>query len=220
MLLQKPRAYAEVANDINDDLVNFFSVLRDSPAEFIELIRLTPFARREFEKAHTLHPDPMERARRLVIRSFMGFASDSACNIERASGFRANANRSGTTPARDWANLPENLEAVARRLSGVTIENRHWEDLIAHHDGPQTLFYFDPPYLESVRLRFGAYKFELSDTDHRRLLAAARDLQGMVVISGYESELYSEMLSGWVTQKRDTFADGAKKRTEVLWIKP
>jgi DNA adenine methylase len=47
VLMQKPRCFAEVYNDLNQDVVNLFRVLRhDSQAKDLErALRLTPFAR-------------------------------------------------------------------------------------------------------------------------------------------------------------------------------
>lgn len=220
VLLSKARSYAEVLNDLNDDLVNYFSVLRDRKNELVDSIRLTPFSRREFEISYTLHPNPIERARRLCVRSFMGFGSDSACNPTRSTGFRSNSNRSGSTPAHDWASLPAALDEIAERLRGVVIECTSWRNTCEKHDSSETLFYMDPPYLESVRLRYGCYGFELTDADHTELLDFANQCKGMVMISGYQSDLYDKRLFGWQKLHKQTYADGAKKRNEVLWIKP
>lgn len=220
VLLKKPRSYAEVYNDLSDDLFNFFQVMRDRPTELEAVLALTPFSRREFELAHNPHPDQIEKARRLVIRSFMGFGSDSACDPARVSGFRANSNRSHTTPAHDWMNYPESIKAFADRLRGVTIENRDAFEVMAAHDGIETLHYVDPPYLPETRKRVGAYKHELTTDDHNRLLEFLKGLKGAVVLSAYESEAYDSSLIGWKNITKDTMADGARPRTEVLWIKP
>ena len=230
VLLRKPEAYSEVYNDLDQEAVNLFEVLRDpgSAARLCDLIFLTPFARDEFNAAYEPSEDPVERARRLVIRSHMGFGSDGACGSYR-TGFRANSNRSGTTPAHDWANLPEALVAVAARLRGVTVENRPAIQVMRSHDGPETLHYCDPPYLPETRSRSGrvagvgsaaVYRHEMSAEDHEQLLDALKALQGMVVLSGYPSALYDDALTGWRRVEREALADGARKRTEVLWLNP
>jgi len=77
VLLRKPRAYAEVYNDLDGDVVNLFRVLRDAQAgaRLIAQLQLTPFAREEFLAAYEPADDPVERARRLVARSFMAFGT-------------------------------------------------------------------------------------------------------------------------------------------------
>lgn len=224
--LRKPRCYAEIWNDLDHELVNYFSVLRD-PALKVQLIaalRLTPFAREEFNRAYEMAEDPVERARRLVIRAFMGHGSDGASGQYR-TGFRATSNRSGTTPAHDWANLPDCLELVAERIASVVIESRPALDVMAKHDCAETLHYVDPPYLPETRARCnrradngGVYRHELTVDQHDELLAFLCTLEGMVILSGYPSEFYDRRLEGWTRIERAALKDGAAPATEVLWI--
>lgn len=226
VLLRKPRAYAEIWNDLDGEAVNLFSVMRDplSAHRLIEMLRFTPFARDEFNAAYGVTDDPVERARRLIIRSFMGHGSGGATGSYR-TGFRANSNRSGTTPARDWANLSDCFTLIVDRLQGVIIENRPALRVMETHDGPTTLHFVDPPYLMATRSRSarrrdngGTYRHELSDDDHAELLEALDALEGMVVLCGYPSELYDARLQNWGRVERLALADGAAPRVEVLWL--
>ena len=225
VLMRKSRAYAEVWNDIDGEVVNLFQVLRSERAgALIEALRLTPFARAEFDAAYEPTDDPVEQARRLVIRSFMGFGTTGA--LGRSTGFRADSNKSGTTPAHDWASYPHALWHTVGRLAGVVIEQRDAIDVMAAHDGPGTLHYVDPPYLHGTRSRGNPYcakhkyRHELSDADHALLLDALRGLTGMVVLSGYPSSLYDDALRDWRRVETAALADGARARTEVLWLNP
>lgn len=225
VLLRKPRAYAEVYNDLDQDVVNLFRVLRDPArgAELRQRLELTPFARSEFADAYVLSSDPVERARQLIVRSFMGFSSLGA--VGGNTGFRSTSNRSGTTPAHDWANLPKNLPALIERLAGVVIENRPALAVMQQFDGPATLHYVDPPYVHGTRSRkigknslYHVYRHEMGDADHVRLIETLRSLKGMVVLSGYPSDLYDAALHDWRRVERQALADGARLRTEVLWL--
>lgn len=232
ILMRKARAHAEVYNDLDDQVVGLFKVLRDpaQAARLEELLRLTPFARMEFQLSYESTDDPVESARRLVIRSFMGFGSNahsSSRSGHRSTGFRSNSSRSGTTPAHDWANYPGALQAMVDRLRDVVIESRDAIVVMQRHDGPRTLHYVDPPYLPETRsggneyCRKHMYRHELTAGDHIRLIAGLRELAGMVVLSGYPSELYESALGGgWRRIEIDAYADGARPRTEVLWLNP
>jgi len=217
VLLRKPRSRAEIYNDIDGEIVNFFRVLRDPElASRLEaLVEMTPFARDELELAYEPINDPVEQARRTAVKSLMGYGTNA---IHRPSGFRSNSTRSGTTPATDWMTWPAHIEALAARLRGVVIENRDALTLIDEHDSPRTLFYFDPPYFYATRPRTERYSIELSDDGHLALLARIQEVEGMVVLSGYASDLYDDVLEGWRRDEMPAMADGARPRTEVLWM--
>ena len=229
VLLRKARSYGEVYNDLDAEVVTLFRVLRDpeQSARLRELLQLTPFARREFEDAYQPCDDPIETARRLLVRSFMGFGSDGH-NAAVKTGFRSNANRAGTTPAHDWRNYADVLPVFQERLAGVVIENAPALDIMRQHDTAETLHYVDPPYVPDTRskksrrgkIRYHAYKHEMTVEDHEQMLDALADLQGMVVLSGYPSPLYDEHLKGWTRVERSALADGARPRVEALWLNP
>lgn len=229
VLLHKERSHAEIYNDLDDDIVGLFRVLQDpvQACRLIKLLRLTPFARREFEIAYDASDDPIERARRLVIRSFMGFGSNAHSATQRghrSTGFRSNSNRRGTTPAQDWQNLPDAYSAIVDRMRGVVIEHRDALIVLTRHDGPRSLHYVDPPYVHDTRSMFKggktAYKHELDGGGHTRLLETLRSLVGMVVLSGYANPLYDDTLKDWRRIEFAAHADGARPRTEVMWINP
>ena len=228
VLLRKRRAYAEVYNDRWDTVVNVFRVLRDPElAEQLEQqLRLTPFSRVEFERTGNVElcgiTDPVEKARKTIFRSFAGFGS-AATNAQYATGFRANSNKSVTTPAQDWVNYPDMIPAFVSRLRGVVIENRDAADVLLQHDTGKTLHYVDPPYVHATRnMNRGnaAYAHEMTDDDHVQLAQVLHSLSGMVILSGYRNELYDGLFSDWRCIQREAMADGARKRVECLWLNP
>lgn len=221
VLLLKPRSDHEVYNDLDGDVTHFFRVLRDEVAREIlcEQLALTPFSREEFAQAYETTPDPVERARRLCIRSWMGYGSAGAG--KSTTGFRMSAK-----DVKLWSRFPDAIAAVGTRLEGVLIEQRHAVEVMLHHDSPATLHYVDPPYMFETRNRASAschryYQHEMSDWDHEQLLTCLRNLKGMVLLSGYHSDLYAKALSGWRTQTKLTSPAsnrGSVAREEVVWL--
>lgn len=215
VLLRKSRSYAEIYNDLDGELVNLFRVARDNGDDLRRALELTPFARDEFIESYVETSDPVEQARRTVVRSFMGFGSNSH---NKKTGFRANSNRSGTTPAHDWRNYPGAFPVIVERLQGVCLENRDAKLVSQTHDSKQTLHYLDPPYMFGTRDKGTDYRHEMSDEQHGELGDFANSLKGVVMISGYAHPDYERMFSGWRRIERAALADGARERTEVLWI--
>ncbi|MDH5511482.1 MAG: DNA adenine methylase [Nitrospinota bacterium] len=220
VLMKKHRVHSEYINDLDGNVVNVFRVLRDTrmARELERQLKLTPFAREEFLYSYEPTGEPVERARRTLIRAFMGHSSASV-NPSHRTGYRSKAFRRGRSPAGDWQNYNCFIPLFTERLQGVNIENRPALEMIRHLDSPETLFYVDPPYPTATR--FGEmYSHEMCDEDHARLLGCLLDMEGMVVLSSYENEMYSDILKTWRKETFATFADGARPRTEVLWISP
>ncbi len=93
-------------------------------------------------------------------------------------------------------------------------------------DRAECLHYCDPPYVHSTRQPYrqsagGGYRHEMTDEQHREFAECVHGLSGMVVISGYASDLYDkELFRDWKRTERPHLADGARARTEVLWLNP
>ena len=218
VLIRKERSFSEIYNDLDKEVVNLFRVARDQGPELRERLRLTPFAREEFVESRLPSPDPMEQARRTVIRSFMGFGSNS--HNKTSTGFRARSERSGTTPAHDWINYPDCFTFLIERLRGVVIENRPALDVIAQCDMEGALIYADPPYAAETRDAGADYRHEMTSDDHRALAEVLSKVKASVVVSGYDCPLYSEIYEGWERiEKTGPFCDMARERTEVLWLR-
>lgn len=117
VLLHKDRTHSEVYNDVHDEVVNVFRVLRDPvmAEQLARMVDLTPFARAEFEASYEHTDEPVERARRTVIRSFMGFGSGAAFS-KHATGFRTGArgerNAGAATDLLSWPGARKRTEVV------------------------------------------------------------------------------------------------------------
>jgi DNA adenine methylase len=227
VLLQKPRSYAEVYNDLDSAVVNFFRVLRDpaTRAKLIEQVVLTPYSRDDFAEAWEPTKNPIEEARRLCVRAQMGFGSAGA--TKGVTGFRIDTKREYGTAQHLWAEYPAALAEVGKRFTGVLVENRPAIEIMQQHDTPTTLHFVDPPYVLSTRVRgegkLQYYRHEMSDADHIELIDVLHKLEGYVVLSGYDSKLYRDRLSSWEsfqTQARISAGRGCTTRTENVWINP
>lgn len=221
VLLRKKRTYDEVYNDLDGEIVNLFRVLRNpsQARELTRLVTLTPYAREEFEVSYISDGDPIEQARRTVVRAAMGFGSHAASG--QKTGFRTGLRSSGTSASHDWMHYPPVLESVAARLRGVTIENRQAVEVLRFYDTARALHFVDPPYPHDTRGSGAWYRHEMTNDDHRELADTLHGLKGMIVLSGYACDLYDlELYADWQRITKDTHADGARDRVEVLWISP
>jgi site-specific DNA-adenine methylase len=79
------------------------------------------------------------------------------------------------------------------------------------------LVYADPPYLPETRKRRHIYSFEYSDSDHEILLSLISSIPCPVIISGYNSELYNDVLEQW-SKKTFNSKTHIDVREECLWF--
>lgn len=223
VLLRKPRSKVEVYNDLDDEIVGLFRILQN-PAQcrrLFRLLRRTPYARREFEQAFQATDDPLIRAQRAIIRAYMSFHHTALFNPGKNTFANARHRKAGGhSKAHEWITYPRHLASICRRLRGVLIEHGDALDVIRVQDTPDALFFVDPPYVASTRSKGACYRHEMTDAQHVELLTLLKNVKGQVMITGYASELYDDLLHGWTRLTRQHFAAtaGARLRTEVLWI--
>ncbi len=234
---------SEVVSDVNGDLTGFWSVLQNRALfpEFHRLVQMTPVSRVEWEHSGTIlggaSDGPFteatgltdERLATLVVRAAAFFVR---CRQSRAGQFKGftsltrNRTRRGVNGnVSEWLSAVDGLPAVHARLQPVVIESIPAVKLIHREDAPGTLFYLDPPYLHETRASKDVYAFEMSEMDHRELLATIthKKRQGKFMLSGYRSDLYDQFLGGWTRhdfELPNNAAGGKTKRrmTESLWV--
>ncbi len=228
MLLAKPKSDVEIINDLDDELVNLYSVLRDHAKreQLIEDVELTPYAEAEMRAVCSASPaeDAVERARRYLVRSWFDIAG---LRPHSAPCFRLPGEKqSNIRPASVWSRLPERIARVGIRLRDVEIRSIDAVRFIAGHNSPGTLVYADPPYVHETRSSKRYYRHEMTDSDHERLLDALLAHSGPVLLSGYDSALYRDALegAGWhrheLPGRSQNVRPGAPAKKEIVWRNP
>jgi DNA adenine methylase len=222
VLLRKRPSPIEIAGDLNPDLIGFYRCLKNQTQELIDRLRSIPYCRESFEWACAMdvHLAPLEAAVKFAVKTRM---SRGALGKTLAWSDRPRGGQPGDVNA--WKTLRDKLPDNARRLQRVELHHGEALDLIVRFDSPDTLFYLDPPYMHCTRSAPNAYRFEMTDEDHIRLLGAILKVQGMVVISGYRTPLYDDVLHTWERHESSMpnhSGQGKQKqsRTEVLWLNP
>jgi DNA adenine methylase len=230
VLFRKPcEGISEVVNDLNGHLTNFWFTLQGQKtfAEMRRVIEATPFSEAEFDFTDNLYertPNPgnVAAAAAFFIRyrqSRQGLGKDFATLS------RNRTRRGMNEQVSSWLSAIEGLPEAHERLKRVVILNRDALDVIRQQDGPNTLFYLDPPYLHETRAVTNAYEFEMSKKQHEELLEVLSEIQGHFILSGYPSHVYAwvERREGWnrIDIDIDNKASAAKKKqtkTECLWM--
>ena len=230
VVLGKKPAPVDVYNDIHGGVVNLFRILRDeqNAAELRRLLELTPYSREEF---HTCRDgwrdeaDEVEKARMFFVTCRQSFSGDQS-----SWGFAMSWSARGMAALNSsFLSAIDALPAVTERLRRVQIENAGFERMFEIYDRPETLFYCDPPYMHGTRRRNSDYTHEMTDADHVRLLDTIQRAAGVVVLSGYDNDLYNDTLRDWRKAEFDVASFTSKavngkraddRRTEALWLSP
>jgi DNA adenine methylase len=207
VLFAKPdnwiEGHSEIVNDVNGDLVNFWTVLRNKSqfAKFKRAVEATPFSKPGWLGACNYSGrDPVERAVAIFVRfrqSRQGLGRDFATMSRNRTRRKMNEQASA------WISAIDGLSAAHARLQRVVIYDEDAVSVIRREDGENTFFYLDPPYLHETRTVKSCYQFEMDHDDHAQLLELLGNVKGKFLLSGYPSKLYREACRSfkWKTQK-------------------
>jgi DNA adenine methylase len=210
----KDKAPHEVINDLDGRLVNCFRMVRERGGELAQLVEATPYARAEYYASYGPSDDPLEDARRFLVRCWQAHGFKPWCR----TGWRNNGSKSLQPITVLWNDVPARIRAVMARLKDAEIESIPALALIERYKTPDTLLYCDPPYVLSTRSHKKIYKYEMTDAEHLTLLDALDAHPGPVVLSGYHCALYDDRLRHWHTREKRVQAEKGNTRTEVLWL--
>lgn len=223
VLVNRSPSPVETYNDLDSEVVNFFSVLRNQGPRLIKAISLTPFSREELVKACRKEENvsALERARRFYVRARQtrtGLAQTSSegrwahCVLTSRAGMAGAVSR--------WLGAVEGLPEIVQRLQRVQIENAPAEEIIERYDSRQTLFYCDPPYPHESRGDSKAYLHEMTNANHERLAKVLHKVKGRVALSGYRCKFLDSLYQDWerIDAPKGLCNSTKDERTESLWI--
>ena len=208
----------ETINDLDGDVVNLFRVLRERPEDLRRVLELTPYSREEYNLAFEPCEDPLERARRFMVKTTqaIGAKMDGKC------GWRNHKQVKIGGTACKWNGITDTIDAAAKRLKGdtthlVQIECMDALRLIRRYNTPEALIYLDPPYVRSTRRSGRLYRCEMTNDQHQEMLEIITHTRAKVVISGYDNDLYARYLSGWNIYQTETHTTSAEVVEETIW---
>lgn len=219
VFFNKKPSIVETINDINGDVVNLFRCIRETPEELARLIALTPYSREEYDHAFQRTENPLEMARRFLIKTTQAIGA----KLNGKSGWQNHKQLEiGGTDGK-WKELPETIMYAAGRLLGgkknlVQIENRNAFTLIAKYNSPDVLMYLDPPYLMETRKSGKLYANEMEDQQHIQMLEIIKSSKAKIILSGYDNQLYDQMLPSWEKDSTWSKTTSTQMAKETIWM--
>lgn len=220
--LNYPKTCIKTANEINSDITNFFSTLRDHEPELIRLLLLTPCSRQEYDNCWIKTEDNIENARRFYVRVRQSFFGLGCSRKNKGWHFaKQNGDTRGGETVSKWFNALEKLHEVAEIIrNNFQITNWDCLEIIDKADFEKAFFYLDPPYSKRSRKSYNDYAFEFSDENHFELANKLYDIKGKAMVSGYDcslmNELYKDFRKVKLPIKKNNIRSGAVQ--EVIWM--
>ncbi len=195
VLFAKPPSDVEVLNDIDQELITFFRVVKNKPEELIKSFEWELVARAEFERLAALDSSELsdvQRAHRFFYLIMAGWGGEA--NYPR---FQTSVSDGGHGNRLIGAlkRLEKRILPVHNRLKNVIIENLSWEDCMNRYDRKQTFMYIDPPYPNNgVNYRHNMRDWET----HHRLADRLKKTECKWIMSSYNipeiHELYDDFV--------------------------
>lgn len=174
----KEAAPAEILNDYNGMVVNFYQQLKTNFTALKVKIDATPYSREVYKAAMFVYNHPyihsdVHKAWAFWVCWIQGFSN-------KIGSWR------GSTTRHKEALLSFNKKGgftldLADRLKITQIECGDAVKLIKTKDTPETFFYIDPPYVDSNQGHYGGYMQSHFDS----LLEALKGIEGKFLLSSY-----------------------------------
>lgn len=204
---------------MDGDIVNLFQVLRERPEELKRVLALTPYSREEYDLSFLPCEDPVEKARRFMVRTTQAIGA----KLDGKGGWRNHKQMKIGGTACKWAGITDDIDAATKRLRGSTsnlvqIEHMDALRLIERYDNQDVLMYLDPPYVRSTRKSGRLYLHEMDDAMQRDLLGLVTKSRAKIVLSGYDSPLYNQALEGWHKFTTMSQTTSAAMAEECVWL--
>lgn len=220
VLFNKPVSDIETVNDLDSDVVNLFRCIQKDSERLARLVMTTPFSREEYERqfdgcTSTLYASNFQRAAGFLIKCWQGHGF-------RTNGYKVGwkndvVGREKAYALWNWYRLPDWIIDITERLRKVQIENRPALEVIERFNYTQVFMYLDPPYMLGTRSG-KQYMHEMTDAEHEELLQMILQSRAKIMISGYETDMYNDYLSGWEKRQFSSCAEHGKPRIETVWM--
>lgn len=216
VLFGKPPSDVEILNDKEQELVNFFRVVKEDPEALIASFEWELVSRAEFDRLAGLDPAQLtnvQRAHRFYYLIMAGWGGE--LHYPR---FQTSITDGGHGNRLFGAlkTLRQRLEPIHKRLSTVIIENLDWGDCVERYDREGTVMYVDPPYPDN-----GCnYSHNMRDWDsHEALAERLGRARCKWILSSYDRSEVRELFSRYfITAVQSSSGMNTEKRgsTRVL----
>lgn len=215
LLFAKELSTVEILNDFDSNLMNFWSVVKNAPDQFINSFDYTLVSRETFNTYKQKYKenkfeDAIEKAHVFYYLVNSGFASDMknpvfGTKCQSRNGLRLDE-------------IDKTIPAVFKRLQKVTIENKSFEDLFRIYDSPDTFFYLDSPYRNTKQYTVGKF----TDEQYKLLAKCCKKAKGKWLYTINDDEYIRELFKDFNIMDHEVYysvcktENGRKEFNELI----
>ena len=202
----EPPCHFEVFNDLNGDLINLYRCVKYHSQELQRELNFSIQSRELF----------FDAVNQMNTRGYTDIQRAARYFLIIKESFGADLSSFGTRPT-NFLSAVDYLTDMAERLKSTVIENQDFEKILKTYDRKESLFYLDPPYVETEKY----YAAEFTKADHIRLKNALQKVKGKFILSyndcKFIRELYAEYRIEGISRKNHL--NGQKSEFQELIIR-
>ena len=209
VFFEKNKSPVEVINDNNFMVYNFFKQWRDNPKKLINSLEKTVYSKKDFEESLKIYRlgknssvNDLEKARAFFVAINFSFGG-------QANGFRRSKNTSSNDP-NSLINKVKLMNKLNERIQGTYIESGDALDIIKTWDNESSLFYLDPPYINTVQGPYSGY----TEKDFNKLGEVLKNIKGKFILSSYALPPGIKIPGYWRIMKKQVVCSAAGGKKE------
>ena len=205
MLFAKEPSKWEVLNDFDGNLMNFWSVVKAAPDQFIDSFNYTLVSRATFDRYKEKYKnndfdDAIEKAHVFYYLVKSGFGADMK-NPVFGTGKDRNRLR--------LEQIKDDINDAHKRLLKVTIENKSFEDVFRIYDSTETFLYLDSPYRNTKQYSVGRF----TDEQYDLLAECCKKAQGKWLYTINDDDYIRELFKGFNIITHDVYYSVCKSQS-------
>jgi len=226
VFFNKPLASNSILNDLDSNIWNFFTVIRDNPDQLKAMTDLTPYARDFLKGIFSVGFDKTDKIKwAWEFYCWMNLSRGASTKVCKSNSSLRRSYSQGRF-VEDFCSMPNYFKEISAMLKRATIENRCvlkiLDDLakLKEEDKSKIFMFADPPYNPDTRCENHKYgmDFHKENDFEDEFLDKTSKLGVKMMICGYECPKYDEAYKGWNKRQWECQDEAAQKKTETVWF--
>lgn len=182
VLYSKEKSKLEVLNDVNGELINLHRSIRTNPETLSYYLNNLLISREIFFAIRDGHMKPRNKIEAAAFYLYQ---------ITQSFGSKGDSFAMSAKSGRKPKDIYKSYSKWSKRLKGVTIENKSFNELIPLYDKEDAFFYVDPPYVSTEKYYKNTGGFGIKE--HEELADLLSNIKGKFLLSYNDCQFVREL---------------------------